>query len=139
MSNFVLDASVTLAWLIDKAADPYAVRVRRFLLSGNLALVPNLWPLEVANGFVVAERRGLLSPGDTTEILQSFEAILSSAIRVIHETTPIGRIVSAARTWGLTAYDAVYLQLAKEEQLPIATLDRTLAQAAKKAGVPLLQ
>lgn len=58
--------------------------------------------------------------------------IRSSAIQTVHDTTPVGRIISAARASGLAAYDATYLQLAKQEQLPIATLDRGLAQAAKR-------
>ena len=57
MSDFVLDASVTLAWLIDTSIDPYALRVRRLLLKGRKALVPSLWQLELGNGFLMAERR----------------------------------------------------------------------------------
>ena len=139
MSDFVLDASVTLAWLIDVSIDPYALRVRRLLLKGRKALVPSLWQLELANGFVMAERRGILTATETEQILRNFETVLASAIQIIHDPVPVGRVVSIARSSGLTAYDATYLQLAKQEQLPIATLDRGLAQAAKSAGVALVQ
>jgi predicted nucleic acid-binding protein len=139
VSDFVLDASVTLAWLIDTCIDPYALRVRQLLLKGRKALVPSLWQLELANGFVMAERRAILTGTESEQILQNFGAVLGSAIQIVHDTTPAGRIISAARASGLTAYDATYLQLAKQEQLPIATLDRGLAQAAKRAGVALVQ
>lgn len=135
----MLDASVTLAWLIDASVDPYALRVRKFLLRGSKAFVPSLWRFEVANGFVVAERRGMLSAADTALILQNFEALLGNAIQIVQDSGSMSRVISVARTAGLTAYDAAYLQLAKQEQMPIATLDRTLAQAAEKAGVPLVQ
>lgn len=139
MSDFVLDASVTLAWLIDASIDPYALRVRRLLLKGQQALVPSLWQLELANGFVVAERRAILSSTETEQILQNFQAVLGSAIQMARDPISTVRVISAARTFGLTACDAAYLQLASQEQLPIATLDRGLAQAAKRAGVPLVQ
>ena len=138
MSNFVLDASVTLAWLIDASIAPYALRVRQLLLDGDKAFVPSLWRFELANGFVVAERRGVLTADDTKQILQGFEAVLGDAIQVLSDSLSISRVLSTARNWGLTAYDAAYLLLAEQEQVPIATLDRSLANAAKQAGVPLV-
>lgn len=55
MKSFVLGASVALAWFLDRATDPYADHVRRLLLRGNRAVVPALWQLEVASGFIVAD------------------------------------------------------------------------------------
>ena len=43
-----------------------------------------------------------------------------------------------ARIYNLTMYDAMYLELALRRELPIATLDRRLAQAASEAGVETL-
>ena len=47
-------------------------------------------------------------------------------------------ILTLAERHRLTAYDAAYLALALEQQLPLATLDRELAEAATREGVPLL-
>lgn len=138
MNSFVLDASVTLAWLVDRSTAAYAVHVREFLLQGGRALVPALWQSEVANGFIVAERRGILASSDTSQILQRFDTVLGQSIDIRCEPVSIRRITATARQFGLTAYDAIYLDLAMEEQLPIATLDRSLAQAARQAGVHLL-
>lgn len=46
----------------------------------------------------------------------------------------------AARSiaYGLTSYDAVYLELALRRQLPLATLDRELRAAANSLGIELL-
>ena len=134
--RFVLDASVALSWLIDKPVAPYATWVRQQVRGDNRAVVPLLWQSEVANGFVVAERRGLLGPSDTAQILQNFDAIARS-IDIRHESFSIRRTIATARESGLTAYDAIYLDLARDQQLPLATLDRQLAAAAKKAGIPL--
>lgn len=51
MKYFVLDASVTLAWVIDRATMPYAARIRQLLLTGERAVVPALWRLEIAMHF----------------------------------------------------------------------------------------
>ena len=85
MKRFVLDASVALAWFIDRSIAPYAMRVQRLLLAGDRAVVPPLWRLVVAHGFVVAERRGILTPSDTAPTLQNFQIVLAPAIE---ESTP---------------------------------------------------
>lgn len=138
MNRFVLDASVALGWLVDVSTAPYAVHVRQLLDHGDQAVVPAVWESEIANGFVVAERRGVLTASDTTQVLSTFDAILVQSIIVRREPRSIRRIIMTARESGLTAYDAEYLYLAKEEHLPLATLDRALAQAARKIGVALL-
>ena len=40
-----------------------------------------------------------------------------------------------ARFYGLSSYDAAYLELAVRESLTLASLDRTLVRAAEKAGI----
>jgi len=136
--RFVLDASVTLAWLIDPTTPAYAIHVRELLLQGNRALVPVLWQSEVANGFLVAERRNILTQSDTAQILHRFDTVLAQSIDIKTEPVSIRRIAGIGRQFSLTAYDAMYLDLALEEQLPIATLDRGLAQAIRKAGARLV-
>jgi predicted nucleic acid-binding protein len=46
--------------------------------------------------------------------------------------------VTTAQQFELTAYDATYLEIAREQQLPLATLDRKLAEAAEQAGISLV-
>ena len=138
MKLFVLDASVALAWLIARPVAPYAVRIQHLLLSGSRALVPSVWPLEIASGFVTAERRGMLTHSDTVQLLQNLDVALQS-VDVRLEAISMRRLIATARAARLTAYDAAYLDLARDQQLPIATLDRSLAQAANQAGIPLVQ
>ena len=45
--------------------------------------------------------------------------------------------MTLARRHSLTFYDAAYLELAKREGLPLATLDRDLEKAAIAEGVAL--
>ena len=139
MSRFVLDASVALAWSIDRPIAPYAVRVKQRLLNGDRAVVPALWRLEIANGFVVAERRGILTPSDIAQVLQNLETVLAQSVEDSSQPVTVRRVIATAQQFRLTAYDAEYLDTARLQQLPLATLDRQLEAAAVQAGVALVR
>jgi len=138
VKRFVLDASVALAWFVDRPTAPYADHIRELLLRGDRALVPALWQLEIANGFLVAERRGVLTPSDTVEALQNLDVVIAQAVEHTQDSVSMRRALNAGRKFGLTAYDAVYLETALGQDLPLATLDRQLKAAASKAGVEIL-
>lgn len=138
MKRFVLDASISLSWFLDRPTAQYADHVRQLLLRGNRAIVPELWQLEVANGFVVAERRGLLTSSDTAEALQNLDVVIAQAIENSRDPVSMRGVLRTARDYHLTAYDSVYLQTALQQELPLATLDRQLLAAASKAGVEIV-
>lgn len=138
MKGFVLDASITLAWFIDRPIAPHAAQVRKLLLGGNRAVVPALWQFEIANGFLVAERHGLLTTSDTADALQDIDLLLAHAIESSRDTVPMRSILQTAREFKLTAYDAAYLETARRQHLPLASLDRQLLAAASKGGVEVL-
>jgi predicted nucleic acid-binding protein len=138
MKTFVLDASVALGWTLDNPVPASATRARQALLSGARALVPALWHLEIANGLVVAERRGILTASDAMLALLQLEQLCAQALEVEADIVPIRQAFITARTYQLSAYDAVYLDLALRVRLPLATLDVPLRKAAAKAGVQLL-
>ena len=139
MKQFVLDASLSLAWFLDNPVPDLAVRVRRSLESGARAVVPPLWRLEVANAFAVAERRGDLTLSFADRFLNDVEGLMASVIDESAVALSLRQTHSVARSFRLTAYDAVYLETARREHLPLATLDRALGEAATKAGVPLVR
>ena len=138
MKTFVLDASVALGWTLDNPVPASATRARQALLSGTRALVPALWHLEIANGLVVAERRGILTASDAMLALLQLEQLCAQALEVEADIVPIRQAFITARTYQLSAYDSVYLDLALRVGLPLATLDVPLRKAAAKAGVELL-
>jgi predicted nucleic acid-binding protein len=139
VNRFVLDASIALAWFIDRPIAPYARRVQQWLLRGDRAVVPSVWRLEVANGLVVAERRGLHTPSDIAFALQNFETVLTQSVEESSHPIPMRRVVVTAGQFRLTAYDAEYLDTARLQNLPLATLDRQLEAAAVQAGVPIVR
>jgi predicted nucleic acid-binding protein len=134
---FVLDASVALSWFVDDPVPPYAVQIRDLMAGGNKALVPGLWVLEMANGLLMAERRGKLSAAEVNQGLKHLETVVAAGIEVDPLAAPAIRDVFVpAQAHDLTVYDAVYLELAQREGLPLATLDKRLRTAAVKAGIP---
>lgn len=138
MNRFILDASVSLSWFLDNPVPDLSVRVRRSLAGGSRAVVPTLWRLEIANAFAMAERRGDLTVTFTETCLSDIEGLMASVIGSADSEVSLRQSLAAARTFRLTAYDAMYLETARRESLPLATLDKALKQAAIEAGVPLI-
>jgi predicted nucleic acid-binding protein len=137
--SFVIDASVALTWCLADESDTAAAADRALsLLESEGALVPAIWPFEVANGLRSAERRGRL---DELETLQAARLLRALPIRV--EEVPLGRaldgILPLARALGLSAYDAAYVEMALRMDAPLATVDDQLARATLAAGGRLLQ
>jgi predicted nucleic acid-binding protein len=125
-----------MAWVFADEDDPYAATVRdRF--GDDVACVPVIWPLEVGNALVVAERRGRLTRAEALR----FSGLLR-ALPIDVDATPTLQDVEAlselAHETGLSVYDAGYLELAATHGLPLATLDERLKRAAQQLGVALL-
>lgn len=139
MIRFVLDASVSLRWFLENPVPAYALKVRKAFTSGARALVPALWHLEMTNAFAVAERRGILSDSDTDLFLDQIELLLSQSIECESVLVSVRNAIPLARPFGLSAYDATYLDTARRNKLPLATLDRSLQSAAARAGVSLFR
>ena len=132
---FVLDASMTMAWCFADEITPYT-RYVLGLLRDTYAEVPPLWTLEVANVLAVSERRQRITSSGSEEFLDLLGGL---DIRINH-TISLGSktLLLLARRYGLTSYDAAYLELAKRTGLPLATFDKDLLAAAAKEGVPVV-
>lgn len=133
--SFVLDASIVLSWCFEDENDPYPVQV---LDSFNQlsALSPGVWPLEVGNALVVAERRGRLDAADAVRFLELLRQ-LPISVELESPRRMFGEILNLAREHDLSTYDASYLDLAMRSGQPLATQDNALRQAALQCGVEL--
>ena len=136
MNGIVVDASVALAWCFSDEASDYADAVL-VALEGHPLLVPAVWALEVTNAVVVAERRRRISQPE----IRSFVELLGG-LTIHEESRPVDANVSnllpLAREYGLSAYDASYLDVALRHGVPLATLDSGLERAGRDAGVEIL-
>ena len=100
-------------------------------------MVPALWYLEIANGLAMAERRRDLSAADLEDALDQILATAASKLDTEMNLISAQDALLNVRNFQLPAYDAVCLELARREGLPLATLDKGLRAAAAKAGVAL--
>jgi predicted nucleic acid-binding protein len=91
----------------------------------------------MANGLIVAERRQVLSASDVSNCRKDLEMLLANAIDTTSGFTTIRQALSLARKFQLSAYDALYLDTARVEELSLATLDVALRAAASRASIEL--
>lgn len=134
---FVIDNSIVMSWCFKDEVSEYADAVLNKLVCSP-ALVPSIWPLEVGNVLLVAERNKRLRQADSIR----FIALLSELPIIVEPESPdrmMNEIVSIARAYNLSTYDASYLDLAMRKGLPIATLDKGLLKAARKSNVPVIK
>ena len=135
-TGFVFDASTALAWCFKDEDSIDADRAQEQLIE-SWALEPRIWHAEVANGLVAGERRKRIDWPD----LERSVALLEAFDIRIDPTEIRGRwmaLIQQARSHRLSLSDAIYLDLAVRERLPLATVDSALARAAQMVGVTLV-
>jgi predicted nucleic acid-binding protein len=132
--NFVLDCSATLPWIFGD--EDSTDQLLDALQKGAQAWVPALWHLELANVLVGAQRRDRIDQAGVEAFLSH---LASYAIIVDGDTISRAwtKTLDLAVFHGLSAYDAAYLELALRRDLPLATKDKALIDASRRAGVRL--
>lgn len=134
-ADFVLDCSVTMAWCFEDEVTEYTENVFDSLASKK-AFVPSLWPLEVANVLLFAQRKKRISKMKAMEFKDALSLLpILTDYATAHRA--MGSIMELANETGLTIYDAAYLELALHHSLPLATLDQNLKKAAKKMDIEI--
>lgn len=133
--RLVLDASAVLAWFVQRSDRREATLADQILthVEREEALVPALWFTEVINGLLVAERLERADAHKTALFLSELAAmpIVEESIRPRFVQDDVLRL---GRRYALTAYDATYLELTLRTRRTLATFDRQLADAVRKAG-----
>jgi predicted nucleic acid-binding protein len=133
---FVLDCSVTMSWLLpderSDATDALADELER-----TTAVAPAIWPYEVANALLVAQRRARIANDDVVRVRRAL-----AALPIEVEAMPSEHILSAVSDFGhrleITSYDAAYIELAARRRLPLATLDERLRKACTALKIEVL-
>ena len=133
----VLDASVVVAWFFEDESTSFSEGVLDLLSAGMEVLTPAIWPFEVANALLMAERRKRIKMAQVTALLARI-AGLRISVEPIQTSSAFNQILSIARQNNLTEDDAAYVELALREGLPLATLDAGLRTAARHLGIALV-
>ncbi len=135
MSTAVVDASYAGAWVLPDEISGEAETILKQAIDGKIALAaPDLWHYEMCNLLVMACRRGRIRE-DQIQEGTSLLAALPLEFYDHHEALSRRRIVIFATRYGLSAYDAAYLELADRLQCPLLTADGKLRAAAVQSGL----
>ena len=132
MSRVVVDCSMTCCWLLDEESNTSAdTLLQQVVIFG--AYAPSIWWVETRIVSIASERRRRITPVETNE---SLSLLVELGIHL--DSQPVeGTLLTLARRHGLTVYDALNLELAYRQRVPLAKLDRALARAAGLEEVPL--
>jgi predicted nucleic acid-binding protein len=134
MDGCILDASVTLSCLLGENS-PYALRVlEEYLENQKIVFVPPLWHLEIRNILFLKEKRGFITSEYVDTALTFFDTYNISTDHGTTNGMSLSAINKLVRMYGLTTYDASYIELALRLNLPIATLDVQMIEVARELG-----
>jgi predicted nucleic acid-binding protein len=127
---------VAVAWCFEDEQVPFTEGVLDLLSAGTEAITPAIWPFEVANALLVAERRKRITLAQVTALLRRIED-LPISVEPIEAGRAFEQILSLGRQQNLSEYEAAYLELALRTGLPLATMDGKLREAARLLNVGL--
>jgi predicted nucleic acid-binding protein len=134
--SLVLDSSATLAWIFGGETTPALARVFDEIAERG-AVVPSLWRLEIANCLTVGRRRGRIDEEFRRAALSDL-SLLDIVVDAHTDANAWGDTQELAERFGLTLYDAAYIELASRRALPLATLDAEMRAAGRSLGLRLL-
>jgi predicted nucleic acid-binding protein len=133
----VIDASITLSWLLPDEHTGQTLAVRGRMLALNTVWVPLHWRLEICNSLWMAERRMRLDVGGVARAL-SLLAQLPATIDPETNDHAGSETLNLSRKHSLSIYDAAHLELALRRGASLGSLDVPLRSVARELGVPTL-
>lgn len=127
--KYVIDTSVAFKWAVAEIDSAKAVSLRDDFRNGvHELLAPDLFPTEIANALLVAERRGRTQGGDWpvlfNDLMQSCP-ILRAALPTLPRSYEIATLIQAS------IYDSLYIALAESEPCEFVTADDKLIRKAQ--------
>jgi predicted nucleic acid-binding protein len=136
-ASFIVDASVGFAWVDQGQATPETDHLLNEVAAGATVIVPALWFLEMSNVLLIAQRRRRLTAGQRKAAMEKLTA-MQLTVDEAGSRNAFGKTSELAEKYGLTIYDATYLELALRRSLPLASRDEALKNAAKQCGLKAL-
>lgn len=136
MTSFVVDCSVTASWVLpDEVSEAATQLLQRADVEDFF--VPFLWPSEMANVLLMAERRNRISSDQRDRAFSTLNR-LPISVTSFDRTAQWPITYALAQRFDLTFYDACYVRLAKELGAPLATFDVKMRKAAGAYGIAVV-
>jgi predicted nucleic acid-binding protein len=136
LDQLVIDSSVTVSWFIPEERDAQS-QILFDRVTEDGAVVPIYWPFEVGNALLLALRRRRITTEQRSDALVQLVGLQITIDRATLDHAWSAALDLADR-FGLTLYDACYLELAQRRSLPLATFDKELNAAGRRLGLPVL-
>ncbi len=133
-SALVLDCSVAIPWYLEGESTDFTDSLLHAVPKLEI-WVPALWMLEFSNALFAAERRRRISASGREQIVEQASLL---SINVDPHVMSLRQAYELSTQHNLTPYDAAYFELAQRRRLPLATLDKALVSALRKAKLPVL-
>ncbi len=130
---------MALGWIFTRVNGNEAALAEQTLsdLPMDSWIVPAIWHAEVGSRLLGGERAGQIPPSQSAFFLDRL-----SQAHIENDSDPLQvrliAVLALARAYGLTVYDATYMELALRTGRTLATFDRQLAEAVRKAGGQVL-
>ena len=128
--EIVVDTSIIIAVMVNESRKEQLVEMTR----GASLHAPSSLHWEIGNAFSAMFKRNRIDLSQALNALTSYKTI---PIR-FHDVDLI-RSLELSDTYGLYAYDAYFLTCAMKVNSPLLTLDASLADAADRAGIAVLE
>ena len=131
MKRIVIDASVALKWYLpDEEEEDRALHLLEDHASDRvLLLAPALLEFEVANGLVMAKRRGRVGDDDARKAMDGFRDL---GIGLYPLSPLLSKVLILCERCHVSAYDAAYVALADDLKIHLVTADRRLFDSTRK-------
>lgn len=128
----IVDASVAAGWALPNEDTAFVRKVLDYACD-NTMHQPFIWWYEIRNILIVNERRKRLTQAESEMFLRQIKALPL----MFEQPGADDMVMALSRQYGLSIYDAAYLELALRTGYPLASLDRSLLTAAAEAGVTI--
>ncbi|MGA8351022.1 MAG: type II toxin-antitoxin system VapC family toxin [Isosphaeraceae bacterium] len=128
--KYVIDASTAFQWEVPEPDSLKAIQLREDYRNGIHELIsPDIFPAEVGNALIVAERKGRIIAGQFAVRLTAILAVCPD----LHDTRPLILracyiIASVTTGFRLSFYDALYVALAEREGCDLISGDGKLVR-----------
>ncbi|MES9945489.1 MAG: type II toxin-antitoxin system VapC family toxin [Candidatus Thiodiazotropha sp.] len=128
--NIITDTNIFLAVVLGEPEKKEIIR----LTSEASAIAPEILPFEVGNALTAMVKRRQLT---ADEAVTAYSAVSQIPVRLV--SVDIKQAIKLALELNIYAYDAYFLQCAKQLSFPLFTLDKRMKQAARDLNIKLLE
>jgi len=128
--NLISDTNIFLAVVLDEPEKENIIQ----LTSKANAISPDILPYEVGNALSAMVKRKKLTQN---EALSAFKGVSSIPVRLV--SVNIRQAMKIAFEYRIYAYDAYFLQCAKQLSCPLITLDKRMKQVAYDLKIEIME